>query len=195
MSEQRRERADAVRNRRAILHAAETLLAAHGFEHVSLDKVAAAAGVGKGTVFRRFGDRNGLIRALLEERAEALGEAVVSGPAPLGPSAPPGVRLAAFLDALADLAARNVAMLAAHDRACAEDRLNDPTYVRWHRHVTTLIGEARPDLDAEFYGHSLLALFDAALVKRITAGGGAACLSASVCELADAILRSPRRSV
>ncbi|MEW9532585.1 TetR/AcrR family transcriptional regulator [Microbispora sp. NPDC049125] len=194
MSEQRPERADALRNRHAILEAAEALVAAHGFDHVSIDKVAATAGVGKGTVFRRFGNRTGLMRALLEERARMLSEAIVSGPPPLGPGAPPEQRLPAFLDALASLATRNVSVLAAHERACPQDKLSDPTYLRWHRHITALLGQARPDLDAEFYGHTLLAMFDADLVRSITANGGAARLAASLHDLADTILRAPARS-
>ncbi|NUP35066.1 MAG: helix-turn-helix transcriptional regulator, partial [Streptomycetaceae bacterium] len=63
----RRERADAVRNRRRILDAAAELFAAHGVEQVSMDAIATAAGVGKGTLFRRFGDRAGLAAALLHE--------------------------------------------------------------------------------------------------------------------------------
>ncbi len=55
----RKERSDAARNRRAILDAADALLAAHGSEHVSIDQIAAAAGVGKGTIFHRFGSRAG----------------------------------------------------------------------------------------------------------------------------------------
>jgi AcrR family transcriptional regulator len=184
----RPERADATRNRRAILRAAENLLAEHGFEHVSLDKVAAAAGVGKGTVFRRFGNRTGLMRALLEERAVMLSEAIDGGPPPLGPGAPPGRRLLAFLDALTDLAADNIALLAAHERACADDKYADPTYLRWHRHVTALLTQACPDADAEFVGHTLLAMFDADLVRHIMANGGAERLSRSVHDLTAALL-------
>jgi AcrR family transcriptional regulator len=191
MSEQPHERADATRNRRAILRAAEDLLAEHGFDHVSLDKVAAAAGVGKGTVFRRFGSRTGLMRALLEERAVTLGEAIGSGPPPLGPGAPPGRRLLAFLDALADLATHNVALLAAHERACAEDKYADPTYLRWHRHVTGLLTEVRPGVDADFVGHTLLGMFDADLVRHITADGGSARLTGSVRDLAAMLLGVP----
>ncbi|WP_169945197.1 TetR/AcrR family transcriptional regulator [Microbispora sp. H11081] len=80
---ERRERADAGRNRRAILWAAEELIAEHGLDHVSLDRVAAAAGVGKGTVFRRFGSRTGLVTALPEERAVSIGEAIGTGPPPV----------------------------------------------------------------------------------------------------------------
>ncbi|MFI7708733.1 TetR/AcrR family transcriptional regulator [Nonomuraea sp. NPDC049480] len=191
MSTQRQIRVDATRNRRAILQAAEELLAEHGFDHVSLDKVAAAAGVGKGTVFRRFGNRTGLMRALLEERALMLSEAIASGAPPLGPDAPPDQRLLAFLDALADLATRNIVLLAAHDRACAEDKYSDPTYLRWHRHVTALLTQARPDLDAEFVGHTLLAMFDADLVRYITSNGGTARLTSSLRDLASTLLGAP----
>src|SRR5450759_614817 len=62
----RPERADAVRNRLAILEAAEALVARRGAGCVTMDEVACAARVGKGTLFRRFGDRCGLMRALLD---------------------------------------------------------------------------------------------------------------------------------
>lgn len=51
------ERADAARNRRRLLDAAQRLVAEQGADHVTMEAVAAAAEVGKGTVFRRFGDR------------------------------------------------------------------------------------------------------------------------------------------
>jgi AcrR family transcriptional regulator len=68
-----KERADAARNRQAILAAASTLFAAIDDPMtVTMDDVAAAAGVGKGTLFRRFGDRAGLLRAVFETRMTAL---------------------------------------------------------------------------------------------------------------------------
>src|SRR5215469_18354763 len=82
-------RADAARNRAAILAAAALLFAEHGVAEVSMDQVAAAAGVGKGTLFRRFGDKAGLAAALLDEREAELQEAILRGPPPLGPGAEP----------------------------------------------------------------------------------------------------------
>ncbi len=68
-------RADAERNRVRILAAARELFAARGLD-VSLDDVAAQAGVGVGTVYRRFADKDALIEALFEARiAEVAGEA------------------------------------------------------------------------------------------------------------------------
>ncbi len=48
------ERADAARNREALLRAAQELVASCGVDAVTMDPVATRAGVGKGTVFRRF---------------------------------------------------------------------------------------------------------------------------------------------
>jgi AcrR family transcriptional regulator len=68
-------RADAERNRRRILDAATDEFAERGLR-VSLDDVAARAGVGVGTVYRRFPDREALVNALFEERiAEFIGMA------------------------------------------------------------------------------------------------------------------------
>ena len=97
-----KERADAARNRAAVLQAAAGLFAEHGVAAVSMDQVAAAAGVGKGTIFRRFGDKSGLAVALLDARERELQEAILHGPPPLGPGADPPQRLAAFGDAYLD---------------------------------------------------------------------------------------------
>jgi AcrR family transcriptional regulator len=64
-----------------------------------MDAVAREAGVGKGTVFRRFGDKAGLAAALLDERERELQEAMLSGPPPLGPGADDGARAEAFVRA------------------------------------------------------------------------------------------------
>ena len=62
-------RADAERNRERILAAAAEVLADRGLD-VSLDEIAAAAGVGVGTVYRRFPDKDALIDALFDEKME-----------------------------------------------------------------------------------------------------------------------------
>ena len=163
---QRAERSDAARNRNAVLRAAERLLAEGGGDRLSLDQVAAEAGVGKGTVYRGFGSRAGLLRALLEERSRGLREAVSSGPPPLGPGAPPRERLLAFLDALGSIAEDNAVLLAAHEQACADDKFSDPSYLFWHRHLSTLLAETSPDLDTDLTAHALLAAFDGDLIRH-----------------------------
>ena len=75
-------RADAARNRARILVAAADLFAARGLE-VTLDDIAAHAGLGVGTVYRRFPNRDALIEALFEERLAgivAIAEAALTEP-------------------------------------------------------------------------------------------------------------------
>jgi len=84
------ERADAARNRAAVLRAASRLFddsAEPG--DVSMDDIARAAGVGKGTLFRRFGDRSALLSAVYDERLAGLRKAIATGRPPLGPKTPP----------------------------------------------------------------------------------------------------------
>lgn len=89
-------RRDAARNREALLRAAAELIGTCGVRDLTTEAVAARAGVGKGTVFRRFGSREGLMAALLNHREEEWQASVISGPPPLGPGAPPMERLVAF---------------------------------------------------------------------------------------------------
>jgi AcrR family transcriptional regulator len=217
----RRERADAIRNRRAILAATEELLAAHPPQDVSMEKVAAAAGVGKGTVFHRFGSRVGLMRALMVERAQSLGEAVGSGPPPLGPGAPPRDRLMAFLAAVIDVVSRNKSLLAeltrsgvteaavrdaqppAGNRPPAEDQAQPgsrpgdgqdrhPVYWAWHQHVSALIAAQRPDLDADLIAHLILGAMHSEPVLAQLAAGGRDRVTAATLTLAAAVLDAPR---
>jgi AcrR family transcriptional regulator len=191
------ERADATRNRRAILVAAERLLAERGVEHVSLDEVAAAAGVGKGTVFRRFGNRTGLMQALVEQRATAMTEAVAGGPPPLGPGAPPVERLIAFLDATMELATANVALIAAYEHAMTNEerthstRQASPLYQAWHQHVSDLIAQANPELDGELLSHILLGSLHSDLVRHLLLRGESQRLARTLRQLATTLLTTP----
>jgi AcrR family transcriptional regulator len=90
------ERRDAARNREALLKAAEQLIENCGIDALTMDAVAAKAGVGKGTVFRRFESREGLMAALLNFSETEWQASVISGPPPLGPGAEPMDRLLAF---------------------------------------------------------------------------------------------------
>ncbi len=157
MGEPRPERADARRNRLRVLEAAERLFTERGVKNVSLDAIAAEAGVGKGTVFRRFGDRAGLAVALLDEREQELQAKIISGPPPLGPGAPPVVRVTAFLDAYLDLLDRHVALFMDSENASDGARYRIGSYHLWHRHLSHLIEAARPELDADYTAHVLLA--------------------------------------
>jgi AcrR family transcriptional regulator len=133
-------RADAARNRRAVLAAFERLCARDGIEHVSMDAVAAEAGVGKGTIYRRFGDRAGLALALLGEDERELQDAVLRGPAPLGPGAPPVERAVAFVRALAELIERRLDVLLS-----AGGWFGTHVYAAWRAHLALLADDEQAD--------------------------------------------------
>jgi AcrR family transcriptional regulator len=148
-------RADAARNRDKVLAAAERLFREHGPDCVSMDAVAAEAGVGKGTLFRGFGDRAGLVLALLTEQERRLQEDVIRGPAPLGPGAPPVERLIAFGERLFAHYARHGELIAAAEKGAIRYRSAPFSFYRLH--VQTLVQEAGPDEDWEYLADALLA--------------------------------------
>lgn len=154
----RGERADAARNRVRLLEVAAWLVAERGVEHVTMHEVAEAAGVGKGTLFRRFGDRDGLVRALLAEAEVEFQEAYTSGPPPLGPGAPARDRLEAFGCALIEHNTADADPGAALGRRVPHARRHaSDTASALHRHVSTLLGEAGVDGDRDMLAHALLA--------------------------------------
>src|SRR5260221_14772168 len=82
------ERVDAARNRERILATAARLFGERGADCVSMDEVADAAGVGKGTVFPRFGSRAGLAPAVPRGPEGLFPEDLNRGGAPPAPGAP-----------------------------------------------------------------------------------------------------------
>src|SRR4051794_16343085 len=101
-------RADAARNRARVLKVAYETFAAEGLA-VPIDEIARRAGVGAGTVYRRFPTKEDLYRALIEDR---LNRIVDDGRALLA-SAHPGQALFAFLRSM-------VLQWGATDRGLAE---------------------------------------------------------------------------
>ena len=186
------ERADARRNRLKILDAAERLFAAHGIGNVSMDAVANAAGVGKGTLFRRFGDRAGLAVALLDERERELQERILHGPAPLGPAGSARNRLLGFLGAYADFLEAHGDVVLESETAVAGARYRVGAYRFWHRHLWVLLEQAAPGVDAEYQAHALLAPLAADLYQALRRGGfSARRIRDGVRELAIALLAEP----
>jgi AcrR family transcriptional regulator len=161
----RSERADAARNRTAILCAAERLVAQRGVDCVTMDEVAAAAGVGKGTLFRRFGDRSGLLRALLDERERAFQEDLIRGEPPLGPGVPARERLIAFGHRLLEeIEIQGDLLLAAEAGAQPGMRLRHSVYATHRAHVTALLRNVTPASDCDYLADVFLAALAAEVV-------------------------------
>ncbi|MEA2254981.1 MAG: hypothetical protein QOG35_1026 [Solirubrobacteraceae bacterium] len=166
----RRERADAAANRVRILEAALRVLAARGAEGTSIDAVACEAGVGKGTIFRRFGDRSGLFQALMDEHLRAFQDAFMFGPPPLGPGVAAEERLAAFLEGLLDLYDAQLELTLALER----DRWRAPIggYLALSVHVESLVREISPALDAPVIAQLLLNALNVHLVRYLRRDAG-----------------------
>jgi AcrR family transcriptional regulator len=153
------ERSDAARNRRALLDAATELIAESGPAALTMRDVAQRAGVGKGTVFRRFGSRAGLMLALLDHSEHQLQSAVIAGPPPLGPGADPVERLVAFGRAKLDLIAAQGDILAA-----AGTVFDTSAYCAMLTHIQSLLRAAEAPGDALLTAQLLAAGLDAGLV-------------------------------
>jgi AcrR family transcriptional regulator len=164
------ERGDAARNRARLLQAARELVAERGADAVTMDDVAAAAGVGKGTLFRRFGSRAGLMMVLLDEDERASQQAFLFGPPPLGPDAPPVERLVAF-------GRERIRFVHTHHTLLSEAsrdpqlRYGPPATVL-RTHVRVLLSSARTTGSIDSQTDALLALLDADYVEHKLNNGG-----------------------
>jgi AcrR family transcriptional regulator len=161
------ERADAARNRRRILEAAERLFAERGPPNVSMDDVASAAGVGKGTLFRRFGDRAGLARAVLSTHEAAFQEALIRGAPPLGPGTPAVERLVAFGRGMLGLVDAHRELLLAAETGAPCGRFRAGPYASYRFFVSSLVSEAAPRLDGDYTADALLATLGAEFVAYL----------------------------
>ncbi|WP_117208753.1 TetR/AcrR family transcriptional regulator [Allorhizocola rhizosphaerae] len=186
------ERADAARNRAAVLDAAARLFREHGVDGVSMDAIAAEAGVGKGTLFRRFGDKAGLAVALLDARERELQEAILFGPAPLGPNGKTTAarRLEAFVSAYLDYALAHLDLARMSETASAGNRYRLGAYRFWHQHVALLLADHSPDPESD--AHTLLAPLAAEHLRAVLAETGEKRLRKSMLRNAASYVEYPQ---
>jgi AcrR family transcriptional regulator len=163
---QRTERADALRNREAVLAAADALFAASSSPHtVSMDDIAAVAGVGKGTLFRRFGDRAGLIAAVIASRLEPLQQAVREvrdrG------EVPPRQQVRDLLDTALRFKIENRRLMSAAEDAGLSSPYQADHYGWWHHNLCLALDRVPGVHGTDFTAHALLAAIRADLVAHL----------------------------
>jgi AcrR family transcriptional regulator len=188
-----RERSDAARNRLRILEAAGRVLDAHGAAGLTMDAVAAEAGVGKGTLFRRFGDREGLAEALLDGPMREFQQRVLTGPPPLGPDAAAEERLEAFCDELVRLIAAHLPVVLLASDAPSHRRSSAFGFLLLH--VRVLLRDAAPHLDDAVVARLLLgALWAPVVADALDQGSSVDAVAHSARTLARGLLLRPQLS-
>jgi AcrR family transcriptional regulator len=162
------ERSDAARNRRVILQTARTLFEECGVTNVTMEEIARASGVGKGTLYRRFPHKGFLCQALLDEPTRQFQQETLEILRQPGTSALE--KLDGFLDRLVTFTAENLDLLyGGNEPLCGADRLerfSHPAY-DWRR--STVLGLLRAavreggvdgGLDVEYLAAALLGPLD-----------------------------------
>jgi len=169
LGEPPRERSDAARNREALLCAARRMVEAKGVEAVTMDALAEEAGVGKGTVFRRFENRAGLMAALVNDFEIDWQEAVLSGPTPLGPGAPPLERLLAMGRSRMELNLTHAQLMEAAGWQLGRGSAADSFIAMHTRH---LLGELGVRGDLQVLATALIAPLAPAVIQQQVEGEG-----------------------
>jgi len=163
---ERHERADAAANRALILQTAERLFRERGVENVCMAEIAEAAGVGKGTLYRRFANKGELCLALMDTQMSEFQNAMLTlfnGLSAQGVSFLE--QLATFLRSLVEFTEVHTPLLAEVQRAGmipGNVPLNMPHFWQYMT-VSALLrsaeraGELSPGLDLDYLGEALLA--------------------------------------
>jgi AcrR family transcriptional regulator len=164
------ERADAARNRLLLLDAAARIVECDGVDRLTMDEVARLAGVGKGTLFRRFGSKAGLIHALLDQSGRDFQQSFLFGPPPLGPGAPARERLLAFgAESIRRCEMDGRLLQAAREGAAG---FGHPTRQLARQHLAILLREAGVAGDVELAAYQLAGYLDAGLLLHLREGRG-----------------------
>lgn len=177
---ERAERRDAVESRQRILEEARRLFDEHGVETVSMHAIAHAAGVGQGTLYRRYTNKGDLCFDLIKESAESLRvdvEALLQREA----DRPAISRLDGVLERVIAFTEEKVPMMGAiRDAYCGQNRpmqFSNPYYSWMHGCVAALVSEAveRGEiaaLDPVFTADALLATVSPQLYEFQRRGRG-----------------------
>lgn len=171
----RTERRDAVENRGRILETAESLFAQYGAANVSMADIAKAAGVGKGTLYRRFANKGELCLALMDTQMRDFQDGILVRMQQLSEDGVPKLeQLDQFIDALVYftemhspllMEVQREGMLLGHDSALSV-RLQLPHFWQ-HMTITGLLktavaeGELSPNIDIDYIADALLSTLKA----------------------------------
>ncbi|MDQ2739064.1 MAG: TetR/AcrR family transcriptional regulator, partial [Actinomycetota bacterium] len=156
-----------------------------------MDDIAASAGVGKGTLFRAFGSRDGLLDAVFEVRLKPWRAELERPGSTIGPDVPPADRVIAILGHLLAFKLDNSRLIAARELD-GSTLLRAPHYTWVHHLLRDLIAQAgSPPDTATYAAHVLLGGLRAELIDDLLAAGQTADdISRELLKVARQILRA-----
>lgn len=170
------ERRDAAENRALILRTAEKLFDVHGVNSVNMADIAQAAGVGKGTLYRRFANKGELCLALMDDQMTDFQDSMLARMQTLTAQKVSKLQqLDQFLDALVHFTDIHSPLLCVAQRAGLLEEIDNETIQLPHfwqyMTVNGLLkgaqqdGELARDLDVEYIADALLATLKADLFR------------------------------
>ena len=160
------ERADAAANRRLLLETAERLFNERGVAEVTMADIAAVAGVGKGTLYRRFSNKAELALELMHNQmSEFQNRTFAALREQQGQGRPYLYQLDSFLDSLVYFTETHLPLLCEvqHDGLVPQARAHTMPYHWQHQTVAALLqrathaGELSPEIDIPYTADALLA--------------------------------------
>ena len=178
----RQERADAVANRALILETADTLFAQHSVAAINMADIAKAAGVGKGTLYRRFANKGELCLALMDNQTREFQNNMLARMREMSQQGVgPLQQLDQFLDALVYYVEDHAPLLCEVQRSglLEEGELNQERPYFWQfMTISGLLrlaqaqGQCRADIDADYVADALLAPLNANIFRFQRQGRG-----------------------
>lgn len=148
-------RSDAVKNRALLLETAQRLFSAEGVDKVTMDAIAKAAGVGKGTLYRHFQNKTELCEALLDEDQRNLqGRALQQ----MRNHTNPLDNLRWFLTEALSFIDRNSALLCVESAPLGS--LQHPAHWWYRQTIRGLIGQINPSGDLDYMTDLLYVMLD-----------------------------------
>lgn len=164
-ADERQERRDAAANRELLLETAEILFAERGAENVHMADIAQAAGVGKGTLYRRFANKGELCLALMDAQLADFQEAMLLRMRQMAADGESNMaQLDMFLDALVHFTAVHQPLLCEVQREGLFANSNHLSLPHFWQHMTVSgllqtavqAGEISPNLDVAYIADALL---------------------------------------
>lgn len=155
-------RADAIKNREKLLRTAADLFEADGVESVSMTQIAQEAGVGKGTLYRHFADKNEICQALLDAEQRDLQERTL---AYSRANPDPCTALRWFVGEVARFVDRNDDLLFAGAEAGSASLIAYPAHRWWRQTIRGLLARMDVPGDTDYMADTLYTLLDVNTIR------------------------------